>query len=106
MDYDYLDDDDIGIKLLDNGDYPHLDEHLYQLPYIFKRSEIEPEIRTTLPQTLFLRNKLRKQDYMIQFKKTDNLGTFLKLFPHRIYDDRKTAGYYFMIPWSSKKKHK
>lgn len=97
MSYDYfVDEDDIGFKLLDNGDYENPDEHVNRLPYLFKRSEIKDEIRTTLPHTLYLRNKFRIRDYRIQFKSTENLSIFLEFFPERIFDDRETADYYFI----------
>ena len=95
MAYDYLD-DDIGFKLLENGDYPNPDEHLSQRPYLFKRSEIENAIKTRPPQTLYLRNVKRMEDYIIRFQSTTNLGTFLSLFPDRMYDEQVTADYYII----------
>lgn len=97
--YEYLDDDDLGIKLLGTDNYPKLDKEFDGFPLIFKRSEIENTIKTKHPQTLYLRNKARTEDYMIKFGSTKNLGDFLKLFPDRVYDEQKTVGYYF-IPYN------
>lgn len=97
MTYDYLDNGDMGFKLLDNKNYSDPNERLYHLPYLFKRSEIENAIRTRPPQNLYLRSTIRKEDYEIKFSNAENLRTFLKLFPNKVYDDRKTRGYFFMV---------
>lgn len=96
MSYDHLDNGDIGFKVLENENHPSPDERLCELPYLFRRSEIVKEVRTTLSHTLYLRNKKRREDYMIKFRSTADLATFLKLFPKRAYNDRKTAEYYIM----------
>lgn len=96
MAYDRLDDGDIGFKLVDNGDYPDIDEVLDKLPYLFMHSDIVREIRTRPPHTLYLRNLTRFEDYSIEFKSTENLATFLELFPNRTYNDWKTRSYYFV----------
>lgn len=94
--YDKFDTGDIGFKLLDNGDYTNEYKRLSELPYVFMRSYIKDEIRTRLPQTLYLRNKTHFEDYEIMFRSPENLGTFLQFFPNRIHDELKTRGYYFM----------
>lgn len=98
MSYDYLDDDDIGFKLIDYGDDPDLGEQLREQPYFFSRSDIEKKIRKRLPRTLFLRSRKRKEDYKIVFESTQNMSTFLELFPENVYvyDDETTVGYYYM----------
>lgn len=97
INYDNLGENDIGFKVLDNGNYSNYQERLRQLPYIFKRSEMQTRIRTSFPQTLYLRNKIRLQDYMIEFEKEVDLRTFLNFFPDRKYDDSLTASYYFIL---------
>lgn len=94
--YQYFGTDDIGFKLLENGDYSNLNERFNQVPYIFKRSEIQYEIKTTPPQTLYLRNNVLEEDYEIKFKSTENMDTFLEFFPERKYDERITSRYYVL----------
>lgn len=96
--HEYLNNDDIGFKLLDNENHLDLDERLEKLPYIFKRSEIANEIRTSPPNTLYLRNITRAEDYEIMFQTIRNLNTFLELFPQSTYDECATKDYYF-IPY-------
>lgn len=60
------------------------------------RSDIKNEIRTGPPQTLYLRNRTRVHDYMIEFMSTENLDTFLALFTEKTYDQSKTQSYYFL----------
>lgn len=100
MKYEYLNNNDIGFRLIDNKSHPNPNSRLNQLPYVFKRSEIENAMRVSPLQILYLRNKTRAQDYEIMFKSTENLIRFLKLFPKAINDDSKTADYYSMPCWS------
>lgn len=99
INYDYLANGDIAFKLLDNGDYSDPEVRLLHLPYLFMRSEIRSEIRRTPTHTLFLRNNVRAQDYMINFQNAKNLSTFLTLFPGSTYNDYLTVGYYFMMSY-------
>lgn len=100
MTYEYLNDNDLGFKILDNGNHPDQMERLNQLPYIFKRSDIEKAMKARPPQTLYLRSTKRKEDYEMKFLSTENLRSFLELFPERINDESRTVNYYFM-PYQS-----
>lgn len=92
--FNYLDNGDLGFKVLENQ--AHLNGLCNDVPYIFKRSEIEKEIRTSDPHNLYLRSKIRAEDYEIRFKNADDLDNFLKLFPEAIHDEWKTINYYIL----------
>lgn len=94
--YDHFDNGDIGFKLLDNEQFTNEYERLAHLPYIFMRSEIRNEMKTRPPQTLYIRNHKRFEDYEIRFRSIENLTSFLGLFPGKVFDENKTASYYFI----------
>lgn len=96
MAYERMEDGDIGFKVIDNGNYPDMDEHILNAPYLFKRSDMKREIKTTVPQTLYLRNLTTLEDYRIRFFSPKDLGTVLELFPQRVYDKFKTENYYYV----------
>lgn len=96
MAYDHLDNGDLGFKYLDNGNYPNPTERLSQMPYIFRRTEIQNAVRIMPEQILYLRNITRSKDYELMFYSKDDLNTFLRLFPKCFHSEERTRGYYTM----------
>lgn len=94
--YFHLSDKDMGFKILENENDPDLNARLSELPFIFKRSEMNTAMRTKPPLTLYMRNIKRSEDYEIVFSSLDNMTEFRKLFPGATYNEHYTIGYYQM----------
>lgn len=100
IDYEKLadNDNDVGFRILENEDTqnPDLEAFLKDMPYLFQLSEIDDVIGQARPDKLFLRNKIRMEDYFLHFYSEENMNEFLKLFPNAKYDESKSRDYYFI----------
>lgn len=89
-----LNGNDMGFKILDNKNYPDHNARLSELPFIFKRSEIDNALKTVPPLTLYLRNNTRTEDYIIVFSSPEDLTEFKDFFPDVTYNQPVTDDYY------------